>query len=1427
MSRRWAWWTAGGLLVVVLLAFGAWRLSREIPGRLRSAEETIRQEAAKYGLRVSYRNLRFHLLYPRVSLEDLAVVDERPGIELLRAGNVDVSLSPGNLISGDSPVSRIRIRNFSLHVEEANRPLIDRLRSGKRGGAMPEILLLAGKVRIGPLGPVNRWEAKLPELRLREVKYLGRRVSVRLEDAAGEIVLPGAVPGQWPLPSLEADLFDQDGGIRIRRFRASGPSAALRISGFLDPARKSGDLKLSGTVDLERWISAGGPYSRRLASYADKGKVDFSAALEGSLKDPDGSGKILLRNGRLRGSTPAEVELAAAVSKGTIRIDSLKGKIWEGTLSGSGSYELASGRGKGKVALARASFSDAPWREWGLGWRPAGAVDAGIDLFGSREKIHATFSWKNPSGLQRVGGGKGAAASLRLPVVATAEADYTPDGKISISVFHLNTGGSTLSAAGSVFLPDKAIRLSGEFSIAKGKAADYGWEAPWSWRSLSGDWEAAGPASRPRVAVRMEARSLAAGSLPPVPLVVKLEGNSADVLHFVADVPATIAKVTATGTFTGPFSSEPFAVESAVAVRDIDFSAGSRWVPGVFALLGKEEGDWRRVAEDITGGGAADLQVSLSGQEVAIQGALRSPDLRMRGFQLREVSIEGEWSRSGSGETWKATVGGKAGQGTVRLSAEGENGAAEISGTADRIDLEQADRFLMLGKRAGLRGEASLRFAGRYGGKGWELDRLSASVPRLSIDNAVLDGVSAEGFLGAASGRFLIAAQTPAIRLTADVSREEEWPIRFALAANGVPTAYLLSAAGREGRGTGGTWSGDAEGTVLARRIYSSKVFPPEAVSALRFTLSAGAPSVSGVGFEEIRLNGQKEGSAVAGEIWSRNPDSRLAFSVSLREPFGFRVDGPFSFGTGGGGNGNGEGKPRFALSGAAEIGGSLRALSKTAGTLQVRRFSYRDGGIEISGKEISAQLSPEGIRWAGGSILAAGNPLNVSGKAAWTGDLDLRLDGKMPAAAIRLVTDVFDRLDGTIRIDLRVTGKWDDPLLVGSGRLDGGIFSFRGYAQLFEEMQADAILSREKLIFEHFEGRSGGGFLDGRGELPLRFDAHQRLFFSVDFFDMRFPYPEDFRPVLQGHAELLGPFDDFLVTGDVEIQSARYTKTVRPEKAFVDFRKRLADVTARRESSEFRVRLDINVIADGTIKIKNNLADADVRGEFKIVGDAARVIVLGAFDVDTGTVEYQGNKYELKRLSVEFQDPRRNNPRLDARAETTKGSVTVTVSVTGTLDKYEVDLTSDPPLSKNDIVSLLSLGVTTPSLAGSEGTVGAGVASSLVLGPYKGRFEEGVRGFVKLDKFAIEPSFSPSTKAFEPKFVVGKSFGEQFSVSVSSGVGTTADSSATAEYKLLENVYLSGGWESATTTTEGDLGADIKIRYRYREFKDLLRGRD
>ncbi len=1427
MSRRWAWVAAGGLLLVVFLAIGVWRLSREIPDRMREAEESIRKEAARYGLQVSYRNLKFHLLYPHVSMEDLEVRDARADLSIFRAGEAEVSISPGRLLAGDSPVSRIRLRNFALHLEDANRPLIDRLREEKGGGSMPEIVLLGGTVRIGPFGPVKRWQAKITEFRVREVRFLGTRITLRAEEATGETALPGVGGESWPFASVDADLFHHEGAFRVRRLRASGPSASFKMSGLVEPGRRSADVDLSGEVNLERWMSSGAPGGPWLARFADKGDLVFSATLKGTADRPGGSGKLLLRRGVLKGGTAAEADFAARVENRKLRIDSLKGRILDGEFTGSGSWALDSGTVDGTLALRRMAFGAAPWKEWGIAWRPAGAGDADVALSGGKDRIRVALSLKNPAGLESVyPDAKGAREAIRLPLSLSAAGEYVRGKGGTLSEFRARFGLAEVAGGGEIAVPSMRLRFAGKFSAPRGGTSEYGWNAPVSWESVSGEWSVEGEAASPRITARLETRDLSVRGLPPVPLVVKVDGTPADRFHFVADIPANFAKATVAGTFTGPISGKPFLVDASIGAREVDFAEGGKWIAGVVAVLRKDAGGAVRYLSAMKGTGNADLRVSVGKDALSVGGTLRSGDFRLAGIEVRDLLAEGEWNRSGPEESWSADARGRMkGEGEFLLEGEGSGGSASVSGRIGGLEIGSALELLGPGSFPPVRGTASLRFSSRYAGKAWVLDSLSASAPRLSIDNAVLGEVSVEGSMGPASGRFDLVSRRPDLKLAAQVGRGGDWPVSFRFTAAGVPADFVLSAAGHPGIGSTGSWNASAEGVLKAGMILAGKTFPPDSIAALRFSATSSASTISEMDFGEIRIDGRKEGDAISGEIVSRSPDSRLSCSVTLREPFGFRLEGPVSVATGVG-KGK-EGRTRFSLDGRIEVTGALTDISRATGVLEVRRFSYKDGGIDLSGKEISARLLPEGIRWTGGTILAAGNPLRISGKTSWGGDLDLHVGGLVPAAAIRLVTDVFDRLDGTMNLDLRLTGNVSDPVLVGTGRLENGLFSFRGYEQLFESMQADAIISREKILFEHFEGKSGGGYIDGRGELPLRFDAHQRLFFSVDFFDMRFPYPEEFRPVLEGHIELLGPYDDFLVTGEVEVQDARYTKQIRLEKLPIDFRRRLVDVTARKETSDFRVRLDVDGVADGTIRIKNNLADAVVKGEFKVVGDVTNVIVLGAFDVIEGTVEYQGNKYDLKRVSVDFQDPRRNNPRLDARAETTKGDVTVAVTVTGTLDKYEVDMSSEPPLSKNDIVSLLSLGVTSAGLAGSEGTVSAAAASSLVLGPYKGKVEEGIRGFVQLDKFAIEPSFSTSTKTFEPKFIVGKSFGDRFSVSVSSSVGTSSESNAVAEYKLLENVFLQGAWESATTEKEGDLGADVKVRYRYRRFKDFLRGRE
>ncbi len=1335
------------------------------------------------------------------------------------------------------------MRTFSIRVGEANRALLSRLRGsgkGEGGDGIPEVILLDGDVRVVSLGPFERWEAKIPQARFWPDRFRKTRITAAVRDSTARIILPGAGRAVIPFDSADAVLSLKGDSIRIVRLFASGPSAKITFSGKWEGAERTIAAEFSGETDIAGWTRTGAPGADWIRRVATSGTVMFSGRLGGPVEGPEGSGKIIARDLLLQGETAADAQVSIVASGKKVRLESFRGKLWDGDVTGNGAFDFGTGEGDARISIGKAAFGKAPWAFWGIGWRPAGRGDLTLSLSGGRDVVRGTVSLFNPDGIERPAGDGIPAIPVSLPVTITAACDRLRGGKLEIREFRATAGRAEVTGRGEYGPAEGRLSFSGKFSVPPGKAAEYGFVYPLSWRNIAGDWEVSGTADAPHFTAGVRGQGITARALPPVPLSVKLDGRPADVIHFVADIPADVAKVTATGTIAGPLSRKPFLLEATVGARNIDFSLAEVWGSAVLSSLGKNPAEFRKHAAGISGTGNADLELSVAEGSYSLSGTVSSPEIRFPGISARSVSVSGSWGEAPYGPRWWLLADGEFGNGTFHVTGKGEGGKSDLAGTMEDVDLPAAVSLVdpEAGKRVG--GRASLRVEAGTAANGWEIGKLSVSIPRLSAGGMTIENVSAEGSLGASSGGLSIVSVSPSLNVSVNARREKGWPASFSLRADKIPTDMLLEALGRRKTPATGTWSGSAEGTVEIEEVFRRKALRPEAVSAFRFSVTADSPSLSGISFDAVRAGGKTEKDVLTGEIGTRAPDTDLSFSLLLREPFSFRVEGPFTVGEPNGPEAashpvaptesiaaKGIRKTRLGVAGTAQITGSLLALENTRGSLNVRRMHYRDKGIDLSGEEISVQLSSEGIRWAKGVILAAGNPLRVAGKASWSGDLDIRLDGKAPAAAVRLATDVFDRLEGTIRISLRVTGKWDDPVVIGNGRLEDGTFSFRGYAQLFEEMNADAVISREKIIFEDFEGRSGGGYIDGRGELPLRFAEGQKMFFSVDFFDMRYPYPEDMRPLLQGHVDLFGPVDDLLITGDVEVQSARYTKTVRPEQALLDFRKRLADVTARRKESDFRIRFDLEAVADGTIRIQNNLGQVDAKGEFKVVGDSGRVILLGAFDVTEGFVEYRGNRYDLSQGTLEFQDPRRNNPRLDFRAETKKGNVIITVAVTGTLEKYEVELSSDPPLSKTDIVSLLSLGVTSENIAGASGSVSAAEAAAIALGPYKGRVEEEIRDVIGLDKFAIEPSFSATDRSPEPRFIVGKSFGDRFSVSVSTNVGTTTASSAVAEYRLLENVYLQGAWRSATTDRAGDLGGDVKFRYRFRQFQDIFRGGD
>src|SRR4030067_980996 len=143
-----------------------------------------------------------------------------------------------------------------------------------------------------------------------------------------------------------------------------------------------------------------------------------------------------------------------------------------------------------------------------------------------------------------------------------------------------------------------------------------------------------------------------------------------------------------------------------------------------------------------------------------------------------------------------------------------DRGGHLLSGTVEDIALQAMASLVdrEYGTRIG--GRATLLVEARSGPNGWEIGKLSASVPRLSASRVLIEKVSAEGSLGAPSGSFSLVPASPRVMASADIRREGWWPVSFSVRAEGIPTGSLLDAIGRKEAAAGGAGGAGAEGTA-------------------------------------------------------------------------------------------------------------------------------------------------------------------------------------------------------------------------------------------------------------------------------------------------------------------------------------------------------------------------------------------------------------------------------------------------------------------------------------------------------------------------------------------------------------------------------------------------------------------------------------
>jgi len=300
----------------------------------------------------------------------------------------------------------------------------------------------------------------------------------------------------------------------------------------------------------------------------------------------------------------------------------------------------------------------------------------------------------------------------------------------------------------------------------------------------------------------------------------------------------------------------------------------------------------------------------------------------------------------------------------------------------------------------------------------------------------------------------------------------------------------------------------------------------------------------------------------------------------------------------------------------------------------------------------------------------------------------------------------------------------------------------------------------------------------------------------------------------------LYGPPLEPVLGGSLIVSRLRYTEDLDLERSLLDFSRRPPTPRVLAKSA-LVVHFDLDVHLSRGVRIENNLARADLKGDLKVTGTSRAVGLLGSVNTVHGTAQFRGNEFQIEQGVLTFTDRTRVRPSFDFQALAQVQIYKVRLHAFGTPGEPHVTLTSEPALTEADLGFLLTFGFVSTHLqqAGFSATDSGLAIGVEALNKVTG-FSEEVRRFIPKNTILRDPTidfasdFSSATNRLEPMARFrSRLLTEKLDLRVLEGLSTRRYRGLIS-YQLSDALSGQIQLDNEHITTGIDFGVDLKLRW-------------
>jgi translocation and assembly module TamB len=517
--------------------------------------------------------------------------------------------------------------------------------------------------------------------------------------------------------------------------------------------------------------------------------------------------------------------------------------------------------------------------------------------------------------------------------------------------------------------------------------------------------------------------------------------------------------------------------------------------------------------------------------------------------------------------------------------------------------------------------------------------------------------------------------------------------------------------------------------------------------------------------------------------------DGRAKVAVSLRKPLDFR----------------------------AEI--TLDQLQLNARKSQALKLGVEPQDVQLKNtKPVSFVITEKEVRIQSAEFAARDTSLEATGGIPFDpkSPADLAVRGSVNLAILQLYNaNLLAR--GNATVEATVRGSLRDPQVNGRMELKNASLYLADLPNGIDNANGSVVFDRNRATIEKLSAETGGGKIFFAGFVELSDILTYRL--QAEAQQVRVRYPEDVSTTFNAKLALNGTSDASTLSGSITITRAAFN----PRSDLGGLMALAAKpVPAPDTPSEYLrgMQFDVRIESGPDFEFQTSLTrDVEADVDLRLRGSPIRPVLLGNVSVNQGEIQVFGNRYTVDRGDIRFLNPFKIEPTFDMDLETKSRGIVVNISFSGTLQKFNVNYSSDPPLQPRDIIALLavgrdptSLGSTAAGETATSSSTGMEAGGGLLGEAISEQLSSRLQRFFGASRVKIDPTVTGVDNLPQARLTVEQQISKEITLTYVTNLNRTQEQMVQLEYDF------SAHWSAiAVRQDNGLFGIDFQYRKRFK----------